>query len=279
MRFKFVDDLSTLEILNLLAIGLMSYDFHTHVASDIGTHQLFLPAENFNGQKNLDAIEDWTRNNKMKLNVDKTNLMVFNFTEDYQFSSRLYLEGKLLETVSETKLLGTIITSDLKWHENTDMLTRKAYQRMQMIRNLKSFGVKREDLVTIYVLYIRSILELNCQVWHYSLTVEDETNIERVQKVACYLILHQDYVNYEQALITLKLTNLKARRDKLCLNFARKCVKHPSARKMFPLNTEVEFNLRNREKFKVQHSRTDRLLFSAIPQLQRALNRDEMRKS
>ena len=130
----------------------------------------------------------------------------------------------------------------------------------------------------MYVLYIRSILELNCQVWHYSLTIEDETNIERVQKVACFLILHQNYMNYEHALKTLNLTPLKARRERLCLNFAKKCVKHPTARKMFPLNTQVDFNLRSREKFHVQHSKTDRLLNSSIPQLQRALNKDEIRK-
>ena len=193
----------------------------------------------------------------MKLNAQKTSI-----------------EGKLLETVHETKLLGTIITSDLKWHKNSEMLIKKAFQRMQMIRHLKSFGVKKEDLVTIYILYIRSILEQNCQVWHFSLTLEDETNIERVQKVALYLILHEEYISYTNALQTLNLTTLKARRTDLCLKFAKRCTKHPLAAQMFPLNSTVKCNLRNREKFKVQPSKTDRLLNSSIPQLQRALNKD-----
>ena len=83
--------------------------------------------------------------------------MVFNFTKDYQFSSRLYLGGKLIDTIDETKLLGTIITSDLKWAKNSDMLVKKAYARMRMIQKLKSFGVSREDLVHIYILYIRNL--------------------------------------------------------------------------------------------------------------------------
>ena len=45
--------------------------------------------------------------------------MIFNFT-DLQFTTRLYLESNLLEIITETKLLGTIITSDLKWHKNTN---------------------------------------------------------------------------------------------------------------------------------------------------------------
>ena len=83
---------------------------------------------------------------------------------------------QLIETIEETKLLGTIITSDLKWQRNSEMLIKKAYQRMRMLQKLKSFDVGEADLVTIYVLYIRSILELNCPVWHYSLTLDDETN-------------------------------------------------------------------------------------------------------
>ena len=90
---------------------------------------------------------------------------------------------------------------------------KKAYQRMRMIQKLKSFSVQKEDLKTIYILYIRSILEQNCQVWHFSLTNEDEANLERVQKVACYLILHESYQNYGNALKELNLDTLKYRRE------------------------------------------------------------------
>ena len=55
------------------------------------------------------------------------------FAKEYQLSSRLYLGDKLLETVSETKLLGTIITLDLKWTKNSEMLVKKAYARMRII--------------------------------------------------------------------------------------------------------------------------------------------------
>ena len=150
---------------------------------------------------------------------------------------------------------------------------------MRMLQKLKSFGVQEEDLRTIYILYIRSILEQNCQVWHFSLTNEDDANLERVQKVACYLILHESYENYVNALQQLNLDSLKSRREGLCLKFAKKCIKHPRASKMFPLNIESEHNLRNKEKFFVQPARTDRLLNSALPQLQRALNLDQTKKS
>ena len=50
--------------------------------------------------------------------------MVFNFTKNHQFSTRLRLEGKILDTVSETKLSGTKVTNDLKWAKNTSFIVK-----------------------------------------------------------------------------------------------------------------------------------------------------------
>ena len=71
-KFKFVDDLSVLEIINLITIGLSSYNFKQHVASDIGMGQLYLPAENIKSQGYMKNIFTWTQDNKMKLNERKT---------------------------------------------------------------------------------------------------------------------------------------------------------------------------------------------------------------
>ena len=278
MRYKFVDDLSMLELINLLAVGLTSYDFMTHIASDVGVDQTFIPSERLKSQNYLHQVQKWTVDNGSKLNATKSNYIIFNYTEQ-KFTTRLMLEDQILESVQETKLLGTIITSDLQWHKNTDMLVKKAFQRMIILNKLKSFNVSMEDMLTIYKLYIRSIVEQNCQVWHYSLTEEDQTNLERVQKVACKVILQQDYSDYDEALSKLNLDSLFKRREKLCLTFAKKCVKHPKASAMFPLNPVPMHSTRNPEKFHVQPARTSRLLYSAIPQLQRALNLDSSRKA
>ena len=88
----------------------------------------------------------------MKLNKKKTETMFFNFTLDFQFSNRLYIEETLLDVVKETKLLGTIISSDLKWHSNTDMIVRKAFQRIIILNKLYSFCIPVTQLGNIYIL-------------------------------------------------------------------------------------------------------------------------------
>ena len=67
--------------------------------------------------------------------------MIFNETYNYQFSRRLYVENTLLDIIDEILLLGTIITSDLSWHKNTDRIVKKSYSRMTILRKLYTFNV------------------------------------------------------------------------------------------------------------------------------------------
>ena len=131
--------------------------------------------------------------------------------------------------------------------------------------------------IHIYILYIRSILEHSCQVWHYSITEEEISDLERVQKIATIIILKESYVSYAQALAVLNLETLTDRRDTLCLNFAKKCLKHEKTKDMFPLKEKNDYDLREKVIYEVQHANTSRLLYSSIPQLQRALNKDALK--
>ena len=129
---------------------------------------------------------------------------------------------------------------------------------MRLLHKLVEFGVPVPDLVNMYVLYIRSILEQSCQGWNSSLTLENSQNLERVQKTSLKIILKSEYNTYRNALELTSLTTLSERRLKLCLNFAKKCLKTQEMKQMFPLNLNKEaLNTRFREKFKDDYSITD----------------------
>ena len=82
-KFKFIDDLSFIEIINLICIGLSNYDLKAHVASDVSIEKQFLPGKSTVSQFYLDKIAAWTKTAKMKLNTEKSKYMVFNFTRDH----------------------------------------------------------------------------------------------------------------------------------------------------------------------------------------------------
>ena len=71
-RFKYIDDLSVLQLV-LLSGLLTEYNFHQHVASDIGIDQKYLPASSYPMQDSLNYISNWTRENLMQLNEAKCN--------------------------------------------------------------------------------------------------------------------------------------------------------------------------------------------------------------
>ena len=58
-KFKFIDDLSILKILNMISQGLSSFNFKSHVASDVNIeHNQMFPQSNFQSQGYLEKISD-----------------------------------------------------------------------------------------------------------------------------------------------------------------------------------------------------------------------------
>ena len=130
-------------------------------------------------------------------------------------------------------------------------------------------------MVKIYVLFVRSLLEQSCQVWHPMLTEENTSDLERVQKSALKIILKEQYITYDQALETLMLASLSERRKKLCLKFAKNCTKNNLTSELFPLNPPTKSRGKAKEKYKVTHANTARYQDSPVPYLQRLLNEAE----
>ena len=126
--------------------------------------------------------------------------MIINFCDSYQFKTRLKIKNSLIEQVNETRLLGLTIKDDLTWKSNTQNLVKRANSRMLILRKLKEFDVKIQDMTTIYVLFIRSVIEQNSVVWSSALTCEELAYLERTQKVALRIILGTKYISYEHAL-------------------------------------------------------------------------------
>ena len=106
--------------------------------------------------------------------------MLINFTKNYQVNTRLYMEDQLVQQVQKTRLLGVILRDDLSFKSNTANITRNAYKKMVILHKLGKFSLPVADLVNIYILYIRSVLEQSAAVWNGSITKGEQLDIERV---------------------------------------------------------------------------------------------------
>ena len=265
-RYKYIDDLSVLQLV-LLSGLLVEYNFHQHVASDIGIGTKYLPAETYNTQDHLNYISNWTDENLMMLNEAKCSYMVFTRTKE-NFATRLAINNVNLERTSVTKILGVWISEDMSWSRNCQEICVKAYSRLSMITKLKYVGVSREDLLDIYILFIRSVTEYCAVSFHSSLTGQQSNKLEKIQKTCLKVILGEDYLNYQTALDYFGLQSLSDRRLKRCLDFSLKCIKHPRNRRLFPQSPNSKS-----EPFTVNFARTSTYQDSAIPFCQKLLNK------
>ena len=271
--YKFVDDKSVIEVINLFSIGLASHNLKATVPSNIPVSNNFIPREHLKTQSNLERVERWAKEKQMKLNVKKTKNICFNFTKDKQFSTDIKLNNESIETVSETKLLGTIITNDLKWNKNTDNIVKETNKRMQILHKATKFTNNIRDLKQIYMLQIRSKLDQSAIVWHSSLSQKNRNDLERVQKSALRCILGDSYRGYKDALEKLGLMTLEERRKQMCFKFAKQCLKLDKMKKFFPRNKNSHaMEVRSPDFYKVGKYQTERFKKSAIPFMIKMLN-------
>ena len=272
-RFKYIDDLEVSELI-LLAGILEDYDFWSHVLSDIGIDQQFLPPHQTKSQQYLNYINNWTENNLMKINSSKSNYQIFSRCQT-DFATRLTIGGDKIDRKPISKILGVWISEDAgDWSINTSEICKKSYARISMLSKLKYSGVSIEDLVQIYCLFIRSRAEHCSVAFHSSLTSEQTSKLNNIEKTCLKIILKDMYIGHLEACEMVGISPLAERRQARMLAFAKKCIKHPENSRFFPLNNtlQVDPQTREREKFQVNFARTESYKKSTIPTCQRLLN-------
>ena len=234
---------------------------------------LKLPLKKSKVYEQLEKIEEYAEANQMRLNSRKSKFMIFNPTEKYDFEPRYEVDGKDIETVDQMKLLGLIVSNDLKWRANTDNMTQKAYSRMWMVKRLKMRGASLSDLTDVYIKQIRSILEFGVPVWNPALTVSEICDIERVQKSFLHIMFGNDYICYELALNRASLNTLEIRRVKNFLTFPIRSAKHPKHQEWFVSSDPSAPDTRSAKvQYKKPLCRLTRFKNSPIPYLTNLLN-------
>ena len=88
-------------------------------------------------QDNINGIAGWAETWKMKLNSDKTQVLIISTSkEDLSWKPALFLNGKQLEVVGEYKFLGVIIDSGLRFTDNMKKVVVKCRRRNNILRCL-----------------------------------------------------------------------------------------------------------------------------------------------
>jgi hypothetical protein len=269
---KYVDDLTIAEAIKIKAQIKLSEDPNPTLPTPFRLRTgHVLPPEQSLVHKEVQNLLAYANAHEMQINTRKTKLMLFNPSRTVDIQPEMIIDNEEIEMLEEMKLLGVVITSDLKWRSNTKYITERGYARLWILKRLKRLGCSVEDLLDAYIKQVRCLLEMACPVWHPALTIADSKAIERVQKSAFSIILGDEYQSYSSALDDLNLDTLVARRDSLCLKFAVKSSAHPTHSQWFKKTGDAP-DTRNRNLYQPVWTRTNRYKDSPIPFLTQMLN-------
>lgn len=201
--------------------------------------------------------KSWSGENDMEINVSKTLELLIDFAKSRPEIPPVYMNGEAIKRVKEAKVLGLLISDDLKWNAHVNSITRKASQRLYLLVCLKRAGLCSQDILEMYLSRIRPILEYACEAWNPGLTIYLEREIESIQKRALKIIYPDQ--EYHQSLEQCKLTTLKERRDQLCVKFFEK-MKDPSHKlhNLVPEEKVYKHNLRSKNNYHRTYLKTNR---------------------
>jgi hypothetical protein len=74
------------------------------------------------------------------------------------------IDTTIISTVTEHKHLELQLSDDGNWNKHIDMITKNAFSRVNIFRKFK-FILDRKTLETIYITFIRPLLEYADVVW------------------------------------------------------------------------------------------------------------------
>ncbi len=215
-------------------------------------------------QQAADHALQWSENNLMLVNSDKTKELLVDFARKPSSIPGITMQGKTIERVHSTKLLGVTITSDLTWGEHVDNVHSRASQRLYFLRLLKRAGMPGDSMLKVYTAIVRSLTEYACAVWHTGLTVQQTEKLESVQKRALWIIYPD--LSYREALAQSGLPTMHDRRSLLCRQFFQAMLQ-PEHRlhHLLPEMRDTGYRLRNRHRFPLANAKHERFKRTLIP--------------
>ena len=228
-----------------------------------------------NIQSVINNLSTWSTDNSMTPKPEKCKIMNVSFLKRPTVFPNFHLGATTLECVDTLKLLGVIVQADMKWDMQTSHMTSVAAKRLYMLCILKKYKAPVGDLLSVYLMYIRPLLEYASPVWSPALTVQQSNKIERIQKRACRIIIgYHNYTDYANALEFLNIISLEHRRKQLFEKFAKSIISSRHSSMLPPLRSTLPNYrpLRSKDGFLEPMCRTQRYKKSPLPQVIKTLN-------
>jgi hypothetical protein len=111
--------------------------------------------------------------------------------------------------VKHVKLLGVIISKNLKLNMHVSNIAKQPNVSLSMLKILSRFNCPKMQSFRVYLSNIRPLLEYALTVWHIHLSSELIEKTESVQKCSLRIIYKERKIPYSSLLKSACITTLK----------------------------------------------------------------------
>ena len=181
-----------------------------------------------------------------------------------------------ISEVSSHKHLGVTLSSDCTWHLHINSIKEKAWKRVNIMRKLK-YTLDRESLETIYVSFIRPLLEYGDVLWE-NCTLYDKQELNKIQNEAARIVSGTTkLVSINDLYLEVAWESLESRRRKHKLFLLYKMINGLTPAQLSSLvpsrvGDMTNYPLRNRDNLQTVPARTTLYRNSFIPSVIREWN-------
>ena len=223
----------------------------------------------------LDKITRWAATWLVTFNPSKTNALLLSRKLD-TLHPPLFMQHVQIQEVNSHKHLGIYLSDDCSWHQHINYIKDKAWSRINIMRKLK-FKLDRKSLETIYLTFIRPLLEYGNNIWD-NCTEAEKQELDKIQNEAARI------ATGATKLVSIKNLNkeicwesLQKRRDDHKLTLFFKMYNHLTPRYLSSLippqvNEISRYNLRNSDHIQTIRANSKQYYNSFLPSTLRNWN-------
>ena len=163
----------------------------------------------------IDRAQSWFEENFMKINTDKTKIIIFNTSpESKDIKIEITFENKIIELSSEpfVEILGIFIDPDLNWKKQIRRIKRNA---MGKIRNLRRiyFMLPLQQRINLYNAIVSPQFDYGDVLWG-GCNQKEIDSLQRIQNFAMKSILgKRKRYSTRKCMQELKFLSLEQRRQ------------------------------------------------------------------
>ncbi|KAK0147391.1 hypothetical protein N1851_013140 [Merluccius polli] len=129
----------------------------------------------------VDNFVEWSEQNHLRLNVNKTREMVIDFGRKKRMPSQpLRIRGEVVEEVEDYKYLGVVIDNRLDWKSNTEAVYKKGMSRLFP----EDAEIFQRMLEIFYQSVVASAIFFAAVCWCSSIRASDTNRLDKIIKKA-----------------------------------------------------------------------------------------------